>query len=104
MCATFNPDRYPSPAADSVIFMIAMWGISQLLMSLVYIVILWRYNSLISFACLLFSFEYIFRLMLSFSKLSGKKIKTDGQAPGGIGNFVFVPLGLFLFWYSLPNL
>ena len=99
-----SPDRYPSPAADSVIFVFALWGISQLLMSLVYVVILWRYRSLISFACLLFTFEYLFRLMLSYSKISGKKLKTDGQAPGGIGNIVFVPLGIFLFWYSLPNL
>ena len=73
-----SPDRYPSPAADSVIFVFALWGISQLLMSLVYVVILWRYSSLISFACLLFTFEYLFRLMLSYSKISGKKLKTDG--------------------------
>ena len=27
---------------------------------------------------------------------------TDGQAPGGIGNMIFVPIGAILFWNSLP--
>ena len=81
--------------------MFAMWGISQLLMAMVYAVILWRYNSLLPLACLLFTIEYVFGWMIK--PVLGKKIQTEGQAPRGILTYFFVPLGLVMFWYSLPS-
>ena len=102
--ATIPLDRYPKPAADSIIFIFAIWGISQLLMAIVYLVILWKYRTLLPFGILLFTLEYVFRLLVSKGFLAGKTMATDGQAPGGIGNIIFVPIGAILFWNSLPIL
>ena len=63
-------------------------------MALVYLVILWKYQTLLPFGILLFTLEYVFRLLVSKGFLAGKTMATDGQAPGGIGNIIF-PLFLF---------
>ena len=51
---------------DSFIWAIfAIWGQSQLLICPVYLVILWRYNSLIPFMCLLILADWGLRLHFS---------------------------------------
>ena len=45
--ATIPLKKFPIQASETIVFMFSMWGISQLLMALVYFVILWRYNSLL---------------------------------------------------------
>ena len=73
---------------------------SQLLMALVYAVILWKYNSLIPLACLLFTIEYLAGILIK--PILGKSVHPDGQPPERIASYVFIPVGMILFWYSLP--
>ena len=98
--ATIPLRKFPSQASETIVSIFAIWGISQLLMALVYLVILWRYNSLLPFGCLLFTTEYLLRLLVK--PVLGKKVHTEGQAPGGVGNYACVPIGIILFWLSLP--
>lgn len=98
--ATIPLDTFPKPASDTIIAIFAIWGQSQLLICPVYLVILWRYNSLIPFMCLLILADW--GLRLHFSRFSHKKVVTRGVPPGKIGNYIVTPLAAILFYYSLP--
>ena len=68
--------QFDRRAADFIIFMFAYWGVSQLVMCPVFIVILWRYNSLIPFMCLLIFSEWALRFYIARdSKIHSAKIK-----------------------------
>ena len=45
--ATIPLDRYQAEASDTIISMFALWGLSQLLLGIVFLLVLWRYQSLI---------------------------------------------------------
>ena len=57
--------QFDRRAADFIIFMFAYWGVSQLVMCPVFIAILWRYNSLIPFMCLLIFSEWALRFYIA---------------------------------------
>jgi hypothetical protein len=95
--ATIPLSSYTSAAAATVVLMFALWGISQLLMSIVYIVVCFKYQSLIPAMYILLIFEYSMRMFVGMMK----PIVTVGTAPGGIGNFILVPLCIILFLMSL---
>ena len=97
--ATIPLDRYPKPAADTIVLMVAYWGISQTLMSLVYGVILWKFHNLLPFACLLFTIEWILRLVIPY--VTNKRSTTDRTAPGAIGNMILPVLGGLLLYLSI---
>ena len=73
--------QFDRRAADFVIFMFAYWGVSQLVMCPVFIAILWRYNSLIPFMCLLIFSEWALRFYIArdktFHTLSANKDMRD---------------------------
>ena len=98
--ATIPLDRYTKPAADTIVFLFAYWGLSQLLMALMYMVILWKYRCLLPLACLLFTIEYGWRLYIP--RFTKKQCPTDATAPGAKANILFPFLGAFLFYLSLP--
>ena len=86
--------RDPLKQLLPIAFMSAMMGISQLLIVLLYVVILWRYNSIFPLGCLLFIIEcYLFTLLVTpiFEETSQTK------------NYVFTPFGILLTWYSRPG-
>ena len=95
--ATIPLDSYPSAAAATVVLMFALWGLSQLLMSIVYVVVFIRYQSLIPAMYILLIIEYTMRMVVGIMK----PIVTVGTAPGGIGNFILVPLCIILFLMSI---
>lgn len=86
-------------ASDTIIHMFAEWGLSQLLFGLFYIVVLIKYKSLIPLMYLLLVLEYSTRLFLGFNK----PFELEGHAPGGIGNYILVPLFFLMFILSLRN-
>ena len=92
--------KYSKDAADTIILLFAYWGISQRLMAITYLVILWKYRSLLPLACLLLTLEWGNRLILP--SFSGKHAPTEKVAPGSIGNIVFTVLGIVLFFLSIP--
>jgi len=95
--ATIPLDSFTSSGGAAVIQIFALWGLSQLLFGLLYIVVLWRYQALIPLMYLFILVEYIGRLLLALAK----PIVTDGTAPGAIGNFALIPLALLMLVLSL---
>ncbi len=95
--ATIPLDTFSQNGAAAVVLLFALWGLSQLLIGLIYVVVLWRYRALIPFMYLLMIFEYAMRIVLGHLK----PIETVGTAPGSIGDYVFVPLAAVMLYLSL---
>ena len=87
--ATIPLDTYATGAAGTVIGVFALWGLSQLVIALIYLVAAIRYRSLIPFLYLLAAVEYLVRMTYI---PAFKAIETEGTAPGAAGN---LPLLLF---------
>ena len=97
--ATIPFHLYSKEATDTIIHLFAEWGLSQLLFGLFYIVVLVKYKSLIPLMYLFLVIEYSTRLLLGFYK----PFELEGHAPGGIGNYILVPLFILMFILSLRN-
>lgn len=95
--ATIPLDTYSAAAASTVILIFALWGLSQLLMGVVFAIVAIRYKSLIPLMYLFIITEYVFRIILG----SLKPIVTTGVAPGEIANLILIPLALVLFFLSV---
>lgn len=95
--ATIPLDTFSTSGADTVILIFALWGLSQLLIGFIYLIVLWRYQAFIPLMYLLIIIEYIMRIVLGILK----PIETTGTAPGGILNFILIPLALVLLFLSL---
>lgn len=95
--ATIPLDAYGPAAAATVVHAFGLWGLSQLLLALVYVLVLVRYRSLVPLMFLLMAVEYAGRLALTFAK----PIETVGTAPGAIGNWILAPLAVALCVASL---
>ena len=97
--ATIPLDAYGDAAAATVTHVFGLWGLSQLLVGLVYVVVLWRYRSLVPLMFLLMVLEYAIRLGLAFAK----PLETVGTAPGAVGNWLMVPIAVVLLLLSLRS-
>lgn len=95
--ATIPLDSYTAPASATVVLIFALWGLSQLLLGLLYVVALWRYRALIPLMYLLMALEYTMRIVLG----ALKPIETTGTAPGAVGDYILVPLALAMLVLSL---
>lgn len=95
--ATIPLDGFTANGAAAVVHVFSLWGLSQLIIALVYVLSLIRYRSLIPLLYLLAALEYAVRLALTIVK----PVQLEGRAPGGVGNYVLVPLLVVLFVVSL---
>lgn len=95
--ATIPLDEFTANGAAATVHLFALWGLSQLLMGLLYGVVLWRYQSLIPLMYLFVMVEYGARLLLTFAK----PMETHGTAPGAIANYALLPLALLMLALSL---
>jgi len=95
--ATIPLDSFTSNGADAVILIFAYWGLSQLIIGMIYVVVLWRYKALIPLMYLLMVIEYGMRIILG----TLKPMVTVGTAPGAIGNFIIIPLAIIMLILSL---
>ena len=95
--ATIPLDSYPQEASDTIIAMFAQWGLTQLMMGLFYMLVIWRYQSLIPLGWALILFEWTGRLVIGFFK----PIETVETPPGAIGNMVIPILALVMLPMSL---
>ena len=95
--ATIPLDDFTSSGAAVVIGMFAQWGLTQLMFGLLYVLVLWRYQSMIPLMWLFLFFEWIGRLILGLYK----PFETVGTAPGAIGNFFIPLLALIMLLLSL---
>ena len=97
--ATIPLSEFTSSGATVIIGMFAQWGLTQLMFGLLYVLVLWRYRSLIPLMWLFIIFEWTGRLLLGFYK----PFETVGQAPGGIGNMIFPVLAVVMLVLSLKE-
>ena len=95
--ASIPLDTYSDSAADTVVGIFALWGLSQLIIGLIYLLAAIRYRSLIPLLYVLFTFEYAMRLWVG----TNKTIEIVGTAPGGIINLPFMIAGVVLFALSI---
>ena len=97
--ATIPLASYPTEAAAAVILMFSLWGLSQLLMGVVYLVVYFKYKSLIPAMYVLMIVEYAMRIVIG----QMKPIVTSGTAPGSVGNWIMVPVCVVLLVLSLTQ-
>lgn len=97
--ATIPLITYPGDASMVVIGMFAQWGLTQLMFGLLYVLVLWRYRSLIPLMWLFIFFEWTGRLLIGFYK----PFETVDTAPGAVGNMIFPVLALVMLFLSLQG-
>ena len=95
--ATIPLSSFSHNAAAAVVLLFALWGLSQLLMSLIYIVVLWRYQVLIPFMYVIVILEYSVRVYL----IDYKHLHVLVRAPGHVADYIIVPLAILMFIFSL---
>lgn len=93
-------DKYPKDAINALVLIIEFWGQSQLLISIVYWVVLLKYQSLLPFATLLFTFEWSMRLFSTLSRIMKKQVSTQ-VSPAKVGNYVMPVIGAILMKLSM---
>lgn len=98
--AGFPIDSYASEAKALVILIFSLWGSSQLLMGFVYILVIWKYKSLIPLMYILIFLEYSMRILIGFYKPA----MSTHVVPGGIADYIAVPLALVMLVLSLRKL
>lgn len=79
---------YSTYAAQTIVLLFALWGLSQLLLGLVYVVICLRYQSLIPLMYVLLMAEYGMRIVLGHFK----HIFTVHVPPAAYGDYLMIPL------------
>ncbi len=97
--ASIPLDTYSNNAADTVVGIFGLWGVSQLIIGLIYLLAAIRYRALIPFLYLLFALEYAMRLWVG----ANKAIETVETAPGSMINLPFMIAGIALFALSIWN-
>lgn len=95
--ATLPLDTYTEQGADAVILVFALWGLSQLLLGILYVIAFLRYRSLIPLLWLLVIVEYAARIIIG----EFKSVETTGTAPGSVGDNILVVLGVAMLVLSL---
>lgn len=95
--ATIPLDTYSDPAATAVILVFALWGLSQLLLGLLYGVVLFRYRALVPLMYLTLILEYCGRLALG----AWKPLETLQTPPGARVTPILIVLSLAMFALSL---
>jgi len=90
---------YSSEASQTIVFMFAMWGISQLIIGLFYMFVLFIKPNLVPLMFLSLTLEYSLRLLIG----QIKPIVTNHIAPGAYANYLMIPLSIILFLYSIKK-
>ena len=85
--------------SSDVVALFAFWGLSQLLMGFVYLVVYLRYKSLIPLMYILIILEYSGRTVIGLFK----PLYVAHTPPGAIGDYVMVPLSILMLILSLKR-
>jgi hypothetical protein len=95
--ASIPLDNFTVNGAAAVISIFSIWGLSQFIIGLIYIVVCWRYKGLIPMFYLLLVFEYSMRIYLFHLK----PVAHESTPPGVIGNYFMIPIAVILFFLSV---
>ena len=96
--ATIPLDTYPSGAAATIVVLFGMWGVHQLLLAGLYVLVLLRYRAMIPLMWLTLLIEWASRPLLGLMKGPSETLETP---PGARGVLIWVPLSLVMIWLSL---
>lgn len=96
--ATIPLDTFAKVSAQAVIGVFGLWGLSQLIIGVLYLISSIRYRSMIPLMYLLMFLEYFVRATYF---PAAKPIPTVGTAPGAIGNLPMIILSLSMFLLSI---
>jgi len=87
-----------SMGAENIIFTFSLWGLSQLIYAFIQLLIAFRYRTLIPLFYLILFFETLGRMAVGQMK---PPVLLDGTPPGGIANYIILPLSVVMFILSL---
>ncbi len=96
--ATIPLDTFTKAGAATVIGIFSLWGLSQLIIGILYLITSLRYRSMIPLMYLLMFVEYLVRATYI---PAFKPITTVGTAPGAVGNIPLIVLSLIMLIFSL---
>lgn len=91
-------DQFSQGGADSVVTVFGLWGMEQLVIGLIAIVILLRYKALIPMMALVYVVEYAGRFAVP---LYTPGLVTAHTPPGAMADNILVPLALVMLVLSL---
>lgn len=97
--AGFPLETYSPEASKAVVLIFSVWGLSQLIMGIFYLIVLLKYKSLIPLMYLFLFLEYTGRLLLGIYKSA----ESTHVVPGSIANYLMIPLSLVLFILCLRH-
>ena len=89
--ATIPLNTFSAGGAEAVVSLFALWGLSQLLLGLVFVVVTLRYRALIPLMYILILAEYAGRIGVG----SMKPLPTTGVPPGAYLNLVLIVAAVF---------
>jgi len=95
--ATIPLADFGENGAAAVVHLFALWGLSQLVVGLLYLWALLLRRTLLPLLYLLAVVEYAVRLLLTFYK----PMEIIGTAPGAVGNYILVPVLALMFMLSI---
>lgn len=95
--ATIPLDQYSDGAAANIIAIFSQWGLSQLLLAGLFVLVMLRYRSLIPLFYLIFSLEMTGRMLVGLSK----PIETVATAPGAASNLPLLIIAMAMLVLSL---
>ena len=88
--ATIPLDRFSGDGAAAVVFVFALWGLSQLLLGLIMALAAIRYRSMIPLMYVVILLEYLGRIGIG----QMKTLVTTGTPPGAPANLVLIALSV----------
>ena len=90
------------PNPNNVIYFIfALWGLSQLLLGIVFLVVLLKYRNLIPLMWIIIFIEYTMRTIIGRFLKPLADVYFVGTAPGEIGNYILVPIAAIMVTLSI---
>ncbi len=95
--ATIPLDQWPAGASQTIVGLFALWGLSQLIIALLQLLVAIKYKSLVPFMYLVLIVEQAGRLFF----FGWKPVVTAGTAPGGAAAVPLMILVLVMFVLSL---
>lgn len=91
--ASIPLDSFSLSGSQAVIGVFGLWGLSQLIIGIIYLLVSLRYKSMIPLMYVLMIVEYAFR---AFYFPLAKPIPTAGTAPGAMINIPFILFSIIM--------
>ncbi len=96
--ASIALDKFTQGGADTVVTIFGMWGLEQLVIGVIAVIILCRYQSLIPMAWAIYALEYSLRGLAHFFTPGVMSVNTP---PGAAADTLLIPLTIFMFLITL---